>query len=225
MVAEDLAQTTWRVGLVDDHPLFAAAMEHLLDSADDMHWAGSKPTVDAFLRTVAPVDIVVLDLRLADGTTPHDNVQRLLASGVKVLVYTSGEHPELLRSAAQAGVLGIVLKSEAPATVLGAIRSVARDEPVVTKEWAAAVDGDPDLDAVDLSPQLQRVLTLYGSGDDARTIAADLDIGVHTVNDYLRRIRLRYAEAGRPTRSKLDFSKRAMEDGFLPYPRRRRKGE
>jgi two-component system nitrate/nitrite response regulator NarL len=221
----DTAQQTrpsWRVALIDDHPLFAVALEQLLKTAGDLEWVGARTSVDELLKDCGRVDIAVLDLRLTDGTTPFDNVQRLCDNGIKVLVYTSGEHPELLRSAARAGVLGIVLKSETEATILGAIRSVALDQPVVTKEWAAAVDGDPDLGAVDLSPQLQRVLTRYASGQTAAAVARSLGISVETVNDYLTRIRLKYAEAGRPIRSKLDFPKRAMEDGFLPYPRRRR---
>ena len=213
-----------RVGLVDDHPLFAVGIRQLLESADDMVWEGSSPTVEALLADHPGVQVAVLDLRLADGTTPHDNVVRLRECGVRVMVFTSGEHPELLRSAARAGVLAIVLKSESPGTILAAIRSVANDEPVVTREWAAAIDADPDLPAVDLSPQLQRVLTRYASGETAAMIAAALGIGSDTVNDYLQRIRLKYAEAGRPTRSKLDFMKRAMEDGFVPYPRRQRRG-
>lgn len=218
----DLMQVV-RVGLVDDHPLFGVAIARLLETADDLQWVGATATVDELFTNDPDIDVAILDLRLADGTTPHDNVTCIRERGVKVLVFTSGEHPELLRSAARAGALGIVLKSESPATILGAIRSVARDEAVVTREWAAAIDADPNLPAIDLSPQLQRVLTRYASGETAATIASGLGIGVDTVNDYLQRIRLKYAEAGRPTRSKLDFMKRAMEDGFVPYPRRRRR--
>ena len=218
-----VSDAVWRVALIDDHPLFAIALDRLLEPAGDLEWVGASASVDDLLKDHRRVDIAVLDLRLADGTTPHDNVRRLGDNGIKVLVYTSGEHPELLRSAARAGVPGIVLKSESQATILGAIRSVALGQPVVTKEWAAAIDADPDLIAISLSPQLQRVLTRYASGETAGTIAKTLGLSVDTVNDYLQRIRLKYAEAGRPTRSKLDFSKRAMEDGFLPYPRRRRR--
>jgi two-component system, NarL family, nitrate/nitrite response regulator NarL len=218
--AGELCRTAWRIGLVDDHPLVSVAVEQLLDAAEGVIWAGASPTVDALLSDHPDVDVAVLDLRLADGTTPHDNVARLRDNGLKVLIFTSGEHPELLRSAARAGALGIVLKSESPDIILGAIRSVARDEPVVTRQWAAAIDADPNLPAIDLSPQLQRILTRYASGETAAAIAAALGISSDTVNDYLQRIRLKYAEAGRPTRSKLDFMKRAMEDGFVPYPRR-----
>ncbi|MFD3427289.1 response regulator transcription factor [Nocardia fluminea] len=211
----------YKVGLVDDHPLFARALKNLLSDAADLEYVGAGGTVDQLLAQGPVPDVVVLDLRLGDGTTPHENVQRIRGLGGEALIYTSGEHPELLRSAARAGVLGAVLKSEAEERVVEAIRSVARGEQVITTEWAAALDGDPDLAAVDLSPQQQKVLTRYASGQTAVHIAAELHITVDTVNDYLKRIRLRYAEAGRPTRTKLDFFRRALEDGWLPYPTRR----
>jgi two-component system nitrate/nitrite response regulator NarL len=203
---------------VDDHPLYARALEHLVATVDDLQWAGSADTVDELLENIPHPDVVVLDLRLADGSIPHDNIERLHDRGIKELVYTSGEHPELLRSAARAGVLGVVLKSESEATVLAAIRAASRGEPVVTSEWAAAVDGDPDLAGVDLSPQLQRVLTRWAEGETVATIARGLGVSTETINDYKRRIQLKYAGAGRPTHTKQDFLKRAMEDGWVPYP-------
>jgi hypothetical protein len=41
---------------------------------------------------------------------------------------------------------------------------------------------------------------------------------VSTIEDYVRRIRAKYARAGRPAMTKVDLYKRAVEDGFLPAP-------
>ncbi len=40
-----------------------------------------------------------------------------------------------------------------------------------------------------------------------------------TVNDYLLRIRAKYAQQGREALTKVDLYKRAVEDGVLPPPR------
>jgi DNA-binding NarL/FixJ family response regulator len=217
-----VSMTVCRVGLVDDHPLYARALGQLLATADDVEWCGSAATVDELVVKAPDLDVVMLDLRLADGTIPHDNIQRLHDRNIKVLVYTSGEHPELLRSAARAGVLGVVLKSEKEAVVLEAIRCAAHGEPVLTTDWAVAVDGDPGLDKVDLTAQQQRVLTRWAEGEKAATIARGLGIGVDRVNEHKRNIRLKFAQAGRPTRTDQDVLKRAMEDGWVPYPIRRK---
>jgi DNA-binding NarL/FixJ family response regulator len=207
-----------RVGLIDDHPLYADALELLLSGAEDLVWVGAAATVDALLAKVARVELAILDLRLTDGSLPQENVARLHAHGAEVLVYTSGEHPVLLRSAAQAGVLGVVLKASPRADVLSAIRAAACGEPVLTAEWAAAVDSDPELYKVDLSLKQQQVLTRLAEGELVDTIARGLGISSETVKQHSQRIRLKYAEAQRPIRSPQDYVRRAMEDGLTPYP-------
>ncbi|MGB3697064.1 MAG: response regulator transcription factor [Gordonia sp. (in: high G+C Gram-positive bacteria)] len=209
-----------RVGMVDDHQSPVWGIERILERQDDMELVGAGATVAELLDAVTDLDVVILDLRLNDGTTPRENVNRLTDQGIVTVVYTSGEHPDLLRSAARAGALGVVLKSASEAEILRALRAAGSGEEVLTTEWAAAIDGDPNLDAVDLSPQLQRVLTLYASGGTSASVGQELGVAPDTVNEYLKRIRQKYADAGRPTRTKLDLFKRAVEDGWLPMPHR-----
>ncbi|WP_372452498.1 MULTISPECIES: response regulator [Gordonia] len=209
-----------RVGMVDDHQSPVWGIERILERQDDLELVGSAPTVAELLDKATDLDVVILDLRLNDGTTPRENVSTLADHGIVTVVYTSGEHPDLLRSAARAGTLAVVLKSASEEEILAAIRAAAGGEEVLTTEWAAAIDGDPNLDAVDLSPQLQRVLTLYASGGTSVSVGQELGVTPDTVNEYLKRIRQKYADAGRPTRTKLDLFKRAVEDGWLPMPLR-----
>ena len=213
---------TVRVGMVDDHQSPVWGIERILERQDDIDLLGSAPTVTELLGEVSDLDVVILDLRLNDGTTPRENVNRLAENGIVTVVYTSGEHPDLLRSAARAGTLAVVLKSASEDEILAAIRAAASGQEVLTTEWAAAIDGDPNLAAVDLSPQLQRVLTLYASGGTSASVGNELGVAPDTVNEYLKRIRQKYADAGRPTRTKLDLFKRAVEDGWLPVPHRSR---
>ncbi|WP_238423505.1 LuxR C-terminal-related transcriptional regulator [Gordonia sp. 'Campus'] len=210
-----------RVGMVDDHRSPIWGIERVLDPVADIALICSAGTVAGVLGERVPLDVVLLDLRLDDGTTPRENVNALSAAGVATVVYTSGEHPALLRSAARAGALGVVLKSADEAIIIDAIRAAAQGRVVLTTEWAAAIDGDPELAAVDLSPQLQKVLALYASGETSARVGAALGVSAETVNEYLKRIRQKYADAGRPTRTKVDLFKRAVEDGWLPVPQRR----
>ncbi|WAC56484.1 response regulator transcription factor [Gordonia sp. SL306] len=212
------APAVLRVGMVDDHPSPVWGIERILDRQPDMDLVCSASTVSGLLEQGIQTDIVILDLRLDDGTTPGQNVTRLTEAGIGTVVYTSGEHPSLLRSAARAGTLGVVLKSASEDEIVAAVRSAGSGYEVLTTEWAAAIDADPELEAVDLSPQLQRVLTLYASGETSAGVGAALGVTAETVNEYLKRIRQKYAAAGRPTRTKLDLFKRAVEDGWLPVP-------
>ena len=72
---------------------------------------------------------------------------------------------------------------------------------------------------VQLPARQQQVLALYASGEKASTVARRMNLSVDTVNDYITRIRRKYAEIGRPAPTKMDLYKRALEDGWLPVPR------
>ncbi|WP_246600372.1 sigma factor-like helix-turn-helix DNA-binding protein [Skermania piniformis] len=181
------------------------------------------PSVAGLLAEAAGLDLVLLDLRLPDGSTPAENVAALHRAGIGVLVLTSGDEPYLIRQAAQARVLGVVRKSEQEGFLLGAILAAAGGQPVPTLDWATAIDSDADLDVVDLPPQLRKVLELYASGESVAGVAKRTGLKANTVEEYLRRIRIKYAEVGRPGGSKLELNKRAIEDGILPFPRRRRR--
>ncbi|GAA2064250.1 hypothetical protein GCM10009722_26920 [Williamsia deligens] len=191
----------------------------MLSGVDDLEFAGGAPTVDELLATTDGVTLAILDLRLPDGSSPRANVELLHEHGISTLVYTSAEDPFLVRSAASADVLGVVRKSSPAASVLEAIRSAAHGEPVPTMDWAAAIDSD-DAFVVNLSPRQREVLELYASGESAARVAELTHLAGETVNMYLDRIRVKYAAAGRPAKTKTDLYKRAVEDGFLPMPRR-----
>ncbi|CRK50721.1 NarL family two-component response regulator [Rhodococcus sp. RD6.2] len=209
-----------RIGIVEDHESVVMGLEAMLADQPDLTIVASAPTVPDLLAVGAEFDVVILDLRLADGSSPKSNVEQLRSVGVEALVFTSAEDPYLVRLAAKAGVLGVLRKSEPTATVIAAITAAANGEQVVTTEWAAAIDGDPGLQDVGLSPRQRDVLALYASGEKAARVASLTGLAPHTVNDYLGRIRAKYAEAGRPARTKTDLYKRAVEDGWLPIPTR-----
>lgn len=207
-----------QIGVVEDHPAVVLGLKAMLAEQPTVEVAATAPTVTDLLNQQIPLDFVLLDLRLADGSSPTANVNALRAAGLEVLVFTGAENPYLVRLAARAGVLGVIRKSAPTEQVVDAIAAAAAGHPVATTEWAAAIDGDPDLDDVGLSPRQQDVLTLYASGEKADRVARMTGLTPNTVNDYLERIRIKYANAGRPARTKTDLYKRAVEDGWLPMP-------
>lgn len=209
-----------RVGLVEDHESVAIGLSVMLKDEPDLELVCIATTVSELLAQGVPLDLAILDLRLADGSSPKSNVDALRAAGLETLIFTGAENPYLVRSAARAGVLGVVRKSEPATVVIDAIRTAAAGMQVVTTEWAAAIDGDPGLDEVGLSPRQLDVLELYASGEKADRVARLTGLAPQTVNDYLARIRLKYAAVGRPAPTKTDLYKRAVEDGVLPIPER-----
>ncbi|MCK6211284.1 response regulator transcription factor [Georgenia sp. EYE_87] len=212
---------TVRVGIVDDHESVVLGLRVTLGQHAAVEVVGSADTVRGLLALGRPIDVAVLDLRLGDGSDPGDNVRALRDAGIKVLVFTAGDDPHAIRRAAGAGAVGVLQKAAPVETLTTAVLAATQDETVPSATWAAAIDGDPDLDSAALSPREAEVLALYAAGEKTVRVAHTLGISEHTVIEHLRSIRAKYARDGREAPTKVDLYRRAVEDGFLPAPRRR----
>jgi len=219
LTSRDDAQRTYRVGHVDDHETVQLGLAALLSECVDITVAASVSSVHELSAVIGNLDLVILDVRLSDGTSVDENVAALRAHGVNVLVFTAADSAADVRAASRAGVLGIVRKSESREVIIDAVREAARGNPVVTTDWAAALDSDPRLAAAGLSPKEQEVLAHYASGDKSIAVAHRAGLSASTVAEYVRRIRFKYAMVGRPAHTKVDLYKRAVEDGILPPPK------
>jgi DNA-binding NarL/FixJ family response regulator len=210
---------TARIGIVDDHPAILLGTTAILNARAGLHVVATAATVGELLSRGITLDVVLLDLLLADGSTPADNVARLAAGGIPVIAYTAGDRPELVREASRAGAAGMVRKSELPEAIVEAVRTVLRGGVVASTDWASALETDREFVNARLTRREAEVLALYASGETAERVAALLFITKETVYDHIRRIRAKYAAASRPAPTKLDLYHRAVEDGIVPRGR------
>lgn len=209
---------TVRLAHVDDHETVQLGLASLVAGHDDLELVISATTIDPVLPLVPTLDLVILDIRLSDGTTVDHNLATLHRAGARVLAFTAADNPAELRAASRRGVLGVVRKSDTSSAIIEAIRAAAHGAAVATTEWAAALDADPLLASAGLSPKEREVLALYAAGEKTVTVAHRAGLSASTVAEYVRRIRYKYALAGRPAHTKVDLYKRAVEDGILPSP-------
>jgi len=207
-----------RIAHVDDHETVQLGFASLLTGQDDLALVASATTVEQLLPIIDGLDLVVLNIRLSDGSTVDHNLRVLHEHGARVLAFTAADNAAELRAASRSGVLGIVRKSESKDAILDAVRNAAVGLTVATTEWAAALDADPLITSAGLSPKEREVLALYAAGDKSVTVAHRAGLSAGTVAEYVRRIRYKYAIAGRPAHTKVDLYKRAVEDGILPSP-------
>lgn len=207
-----------RVAHVDDHETVQLGLAAMLAGESDIELVTSVASVEPLLSRLDEIDLVILDIRLSDGSTIEHNIAQLHSRGARVLVFTAADDHVAVREASKAGVLGIVRKSEARGVILEAVRTAGAGVSVPTTEWAAALDADPELPSAGLSPKELEVLALYAAGDKSVTVASRAGLSANTVSEYVRRIRHKYAVVGRPAHTKIDLYKRAVEDGILPSP-------
>lgn len=220
-----------RVAIVDDHEVVREGLRAVASHAEGVELVAVAPTVYDLLvalgrnprdpanadlgKVKRDCDVVLLDLSLQDRSRPSENVDALIAAGIKVLIFSIGENPALIREALKSGALGLVRKSEPLEHALEEARNIADGKAVVTKELAAAIDGDHEFSRANLSPREQETLRLYASGFAQVQVARRMGIKQSAVKTNIDRIREKYARVGRPAPTKIDLRIRAIEDGLV----------
>ena len=202
--------------VVDDHDIIAKGCCLVFEDAG-MLWS---VCWYASLRDVEWPDgrgLVILDLRLEDGSTPTQNLREIEQRGLPVIAYTSAESPILVREAIAGGVLAIVRKSGPSSDLVRAIQDALDGRPSASLDWAAALDADEDFVVDYLAPIEADVLAHYAEGEKSETVARILNLSKNTVNTYVARIRDKYRAAGRPADTRVDLFRRAAEDGLVSY--------
>ena len=161
-------------------------------------------------------DVVLLDIRLRDGSDPANNVQTLVARGTAVLAMSSLPEPAPVLSVLTAGAAGVITKDHDLATLIDAVVQIAAGRTAWTPETAAGWLSDRRPDRPHLAAQERAVLSCYASGMTLVSAARSCGISPTTAKTYLDRVRDKYDIAGRTARTKLELADRAREDGHLP---------
>ena len=205
-----------QVAIVDDHEAvrlgFAAACEQ-----NDFDLIGSAPTVAELLEQIGSREcqVVVTDLSLADGSLVAENVERIVATGAAVLIFSIADKPNLMRAAVRAGATAIVPKSQPVEDLMEAIRLAADGAILNNAETSATIDADSLFKEANLSARETEVLSLYASGMSLKQVAYQLQIKPSSAKEHIDRVRVKYARLGREAATKVDLFKRAVEDGLI----------
>ncbi|MBF4161814.1 LuxR C-terminal-related transcriptional regulator [Nocardioides acrostichi] len=210
-----VAEGPCRVAAIDDHPMMLYGLETYADEHPDRYtFVGHAASVADYAGAGFEADVVLLDLQLGDGSRPRDNVRRLLALDAGVLVYTEGSRNAWVVDALQAGALGVVLKSEEREVLLDAISQVEAGLPVISHQMAEMVHAY-ERQRPRLARREEEALQLVAHGLTDRQAARAMGISEETLKEYLKRVRVKYADLGRPASSRVDLHRRAVEDGLI----------
>ena len=177
----------FRVLLVDDHDLLRTGLRVLIEGSSEFDVVGEAATGEEAVelaRRLHP-DVIVMDLRLPDGTG-IDACREILSSAprTRILFVTSYSDEQAVMSTVLAGAAGYVLKDIDHRTLVAAIRDAAAGRPILDPRITdPVVSGVPKTEA--LSGQEQRVLALVVEGKTNKEIAAALGLSDKTVKNYL----------------------------------------
>jgi DNA-binding NarL/FixJ family response regulator len=206
-----------RVLVVDDHEVLSGSLALVVDAEKDMESVGIARNLDeARARVVNRVpDVILLDRRLPDGDGIEAIAElRELRPEAKVVVLTASDNDQVLVQAIEAGASGFLSKSRGIGEVIGAVRSAAAGEAVISGEMLTRLlpkltrNGGP---SVDLTPREQDVLELLAEGKSNAAIAEALFVSVHTVRNHVANLSSKLG-----AHSKLEALSIAVRRGLLP---------
>jgi two-component system, NarL family, invasion response regulator UvrY len=204
------------VGVVEDHPLYRAAVARVLEETADMELGVVADSVARFAAGRQPPGVVVLDLKLR-GIGDAAAVMEVVRMGHRVLVVSAAAGQSEVLGAIAAGARGYLSKDADAAEILRAIRSIAAGNSYVSPMLAAFVlDSSRERQAgpkIELSAQERRVLSLVAAGERDADIAEEMAISIRTVRSYLDRIRDKTGRRRRP-----ELTRFAIEEGIAHQP-------
>ncbi|MGE3589365.1 MAG: LuxR C-terminal-related transcriptional regulator [Ilumatobacteraceae bacterium] len=181
--------------IVDDHDMVARALADALDDGVTCSVVGIAHTRSeaSALLTAHPVDVVVLDLRLADGDDTTSFIPEILLASpdTKVLVLSAWGDDWSVSRAVEMGCHGYMLKEQGLDELLDGIRAVARGEAtfapaVLSRVLKLLRPGAMTSEA--LTGRETEVLRRLADGLTTEQIAADLYVSVNTVRNHVNNI-------------------------------------
>jgi DNA-binding NarL/FixJ family response regulator len=189
-----------RIVLVDDHPLFRKGLEELIHSDGAFAVCGEAGNASEAMEVIRKLhpDLAIVDLSLP-GANGIELIKNIRAEFPKQPILVLSMHDESLYAlrALRAGADGYVMKHEAMANVIQAIREVFNGRPYLSPAMAAQVitkfahrQAEGEADAVErLSDRELEVLELIGEGKDVREIAKLLHLSPKTVETHRSHIK------------------------------------
>jgi DNA-binding NarL/FixJ family response regulator len=185
-----------RLVIADDHELIREGIKKIVRPCADLKVVGEAADLRQAIALVAQVrpDVVVLDISMpdADGL---DGLATLRSHfpGLRVLVLSMHAEERYALEALRAGALGYISKTAAASELVDALRRAAQGEQWIGPRVAELLEREAASPSVRpphllLTAREAEILALIGAGLQVKQVAAELGIGISTVNTYRNRI-------------------------------------
>jgi DNA-binding NarL/FixJ family response regulator len=208
-----------RLAILDDHELLLDSLSSWIEgNAPDFELVLTAPTWFELVQSDQfPTDLVLLDFQLQEPVSIEARVRTCRAAGAKVIVLTSLDTREARERALATGAAAFLSKAMPLGEVMETARRVMGMESggEIVRDWRPLPRGAVHPARPKLSVSEREALILYSSGLSMSEVAARMNVQYETAKTYVRRVREKYAKAGRPASSKADLIRRAAEDGHL----------
>lgn len=184
-----------RVALVDDDKLIHEAVKIVLEQADDILFVGQVfrgSEAQEMVRLSRP-DVVLMDVVMP--MMKGDAVTRLLLSewpNLKILVLSSYQDYDHVRSLMDAGAVGYVIKTAIADDLVNTIRLTAQGSTVMSSDVAQTLISGamtpPATDPFGLTERELAVLNLLAKGMSNNQAALELSVSERTIRFHANNI-------------------------------------
>ena len=181
-----------KVIIADDHGIVRSGLRLLLERQPDIEVVGEAAD-GAQARELAVrerPDLAILDVRMPKltGLQVTREIKRQ-APEVSVLILSMHDDERYLFEALKAGASGYVLKTQADADLLEAVRAVQRGEPFLTPAAQQALIKDmlergADEAEEELTPREEQIVKLVAEAHTTKQIAELLHLSEKTVENH-----------------------------------------
>lgn len=148
---------------------------------------------EAWTAPGSTADVVVLDLQLAEGGPAFGSLRRLVDAGRQVVVYSMRDDEKTALNCLDLGAATYLTKSEGRDHLVEATLAAADERPYMPPALAGALGTNTRADRPQLSVREENVLIEWFQSESKELVAQRLGISVRTVNSYLDRVRIKYA--------------------------------
>jgi DNA-binding NarL/FixJ family response regulator len=183
-----------RVLLADDHAIVRNGIKHILVQEGFAVVAEAANGRDAVQMTKEfHPDVAVLDfsMPLLNGIDAARQI-RDVSPRTKTLLLTMYKDESYVLRALRAGINGYVLKTQAAADLVEAIRSIVHGglylSPVISESVVKAALSQNQRELDPLTPREREVLQLIAEGKSNKQISQDLGMSVKTVDSHRRNL-------------------------------------
>ncbi len=188
----DLADTTVKILLADDHPLIIAGIRRTIEHLEDMEVVGeahSGAELEQLIERRDP-DLVLMDLKMpgVTGVEMIEHIRREQPS-VKIVVLSACDDRPTIDAALHAGASAYVLKSAHTVDIASVLRQASSGAVFHAPSYLPAPNATasgPALPA--LTDRERSILSAVASGKTTSAISRDLWISEHTIKFHLTNI-------------------------------------
>ncbi|MCF7789788.1 MAG: response regulator transcription factor [Prosthecobacter sp.] len=194
------AANSYKVLLVEDHPMFREHLGQLIDRDLGMSICGEADNIRDAMQLILETkpDIAIVDITL-HGSSGLELLKDIKAQGLDINVLVLSMHDEELYAerALRAGAKGYITKNEASTEVIEAIRCVMKGDVYASRQMTAKLlermtqkRSNTELAGMEtLADRELEVFQMLGRGKSTREIAQTLNLGESTVETYRARIK------------------------------------